>query len=118
MSEHIQLGVEGEDIAVRYLESIGFAIAERNWRCHAGEIDIVAVEHETLVIVEVKTRRGLGCGHPFEALTATKIARLYRLAVLWAIDHNWQRSFRIDAIAVVLSSTESPRIEHLRALHS
>ena len=62
------LGRRGEDLAAGYLESLGMLVVERNWRCTEGEIDIVALDGDALVIAEVKTRRSLDYGHPFEAV--------------------------------------------------
>ena len=62
------LGRHGEDLAVGYLETLGMLIVERNWRCSDGEIDVVALDGDVLVIAEVKTRRSLDYGHPFEAV--------------------------------------------------
>lgn len=109
------IGVAGESLAVDYLRRVGFTIIERNWRCSAGEIDIVARDGATTVFVEVKTRTSLTAGHPFEALTRPKRGRLRRLAGLWCEAHPGVRGdIRIDAIAVLSPSYESPTIEHLR----
>lgn len=113
MSQHIQVGRSGEDIAAAYLEQLGYDIVERNWRCHAGEVDIIARDRSHIVVVEVKTRSSLLYGHPFEALTPAKIARLYRLAVLWCVEHRWRGRFRVDAISVLLDRNAPPTIEHL-----
>ena len=66
-----------------YLEAFGMRIEERNWRCPEGEIDFVALDGDALVIAEVKTRKSLDYGHPFEAVGADKLARLHRLAAAW-----------------------------------
>lgn len=116
MSQHITLGQRGEHLAAKYLEQHGYRLLERNWRCQAGEIDIVAELDGLLVIVEVKTRRTTDCGHPLEALTPTKIARLYRLAVLWSVNHEWRGAFRIDALAVVVDTDTHPQFDHLIGL--
>ncbi|HLP23273.1 MAG TPA: YraN family protein [Microbacteriaceae bacterium] len=118
MNTRIALGAAGESLAAAYLESHELRILERNWRCHAGEIDIVATQHSELVIVEVKTRTGVQFGHPFEAVTPTKLARLYRLGVLWAAQHRWRGPMRIDAISVTFDQAGVPHIEHLRGVSS
>ena len=74
------LGRRGEDLAADFLQAHGMRIVERNWRCPEGEIDIVALDGDALVIAEVKTRKSLAFGHPFEAVGADKLARLHRLA--------------------------------------
>src|SRR5690606_6073602 len=102
-----------------YLTGLGYTIIDRNWRTRAGELDIVAQDADTIVFVEVKTRAGLGYGHPFEAITELKVARLRRLAMEWRDAHPTLRrrgGVRIDAIAVIAPRDAEPRIEHLRSV--
>ena len=116
MADKDVLGRAGEDRAARYLEQLGFEILDRNWRCRAGEIDVVAADASTVVVVEVKTRRGEAYGHPFEALDARKRARLWRLAVAWAVAHRDQvqgRRLRIDAVGLIGVEPATARLEHL-----
>jgi putative endonuclease len=116
MADKDVLGRAGEDRAARYLEQLGFEILDRNWRCRAGEIDVVAADASTVVVVEVKTRRGEAYGHPFEALDARKRARLWRLAVAWAGAHREQiqgRRLRIDAVGLIGAEPANARLEHL-----
>lgn len=109
------LGTAGESLAVDYLRREGFTIIERNWRCPTGEIDIVAREDGVTVFVEVKTRSSLAAGHPFEALSRAKLARLRRLAGLWCDAHpSTQGDIRIDAIAVLSPDFDPPTIDHVR----
>ena len=61
----------------------GHGSLARNWRCRLGEIDIVARDGGDLVFIEVKTRTSHDFGHPFEAITPIKLARLRRLAIAW-----------------------------------
>jgi len=107
------LGRTGEQLAVDHLIDQGFEIIERNWRCRDGEIDIVAREGRTTVVVEVKTRGGTGYGHPLEAITPMKLARLRRLAGAWCAAHGPVTALRIDAIAVV-AGRAGIEIEHVR----
>jgi putative endonuclease len=109
-----RIGRAGEDHAVGWLERNGFRIVERNWRCARGEIDVVAWDDRTLVFVEVKTRTGTTTGHPFEALTAVKVARLRRLVPAWFSDHPGvtARAVRVDAVAVHLAD-DRVAFEHL-----
>ena len=58
------LGRRGEELAAGYLEAQGMRIVDRNWRCAEGEIDIVALDGDALVIAEVKTRKSLPTGIP------------------------------------------------------
>lgn len=63
------LGRYGEDTAARLLADAGMAVLERNWRCRAGELDIVAMDGDAVVVCEVKTRREGSFEHPMEAVT-------------------------------------------------
>ena len=108
------LGKRGEEIACDYLVSRGYQVIDRNWRCSAGEIDIVARQGQSLVVVEVKARSSLSAGHPFEAITAVKLARLRALAGLWcAAQSEAFASVRIDAIAVLIPGGRPAAVEHL-----
>jgi len=66
----------GEDAAAAYLRDRGYRIVERNWRCRLGEIDIVARDGETLVFVEVKSRRSAAFGAPQAAVDGRKQRKL------------------------------------------
>ena len=117
MAAKDELGRLGEHLAVQYLESEGMRVLERNWRCPAGEIDIVARDGNTLVMVEVKTRSGLVFGTPFSAITAQKLARLRRLASAWTGSHKARYSeVRIDAVSVLVPRGGSIEIDHLRGV--
>ena len=108
------LGRRGEDLAAQFLAVSGYTIIDRNWRCARGEIDLVARDGGETVFVEVKTRSSTAFGHPFEAITARKLARLRRLAIAWCDAHPYRRGvIRIDAIAVIAPRDSPAQIEHL-----
>lgn len=108
------LGRYGEDRACEHLERIGFEILDRNFHCREGELDIVAQDGQTIVFIEVKTRTSDIAGHPFEAITASKQARIRRLAAEWCQRHQVNRvQVRMDAIAVMLRGGRVA-IEHLK----
>ena len=108
------LGRRGEAIAARHLVRSGLTIVERNWRCVHGEIDLVARDRDELVFVEVKTRSSVAYGHPLEAITPRKLARLRRLAGAWCLAHPEEHGqIRIDAVAVIAPRTGSIEVEHL-----
>ena len=111
------LGSRGEELAAHYLISQGLHIIDRNWRCPEGEIDLVAVDGATLVIVEVKTRTSEDFGHPFKAVSADKLQRLHLLCGNWVRAHGrYFAGRRIDAVSVLDDGTHPPVIEHLRAV--
>ena len=65
------LGERGETIAARHLTRCGMVLLDRNWRCEAGEIDLVLRDGHVLVICEVKTRTSIDYGAPLEAASLT-----------------------------------------------
>lgn len=93
----------GERIAAEFLERKGYTILARQWRCKLGEIDIVAEQGKTLVIVEVKTRRGGWYGPPEFAINPQKSLRLMRLAEYYqSATHAFNRPIRVDVVAIEL----------------
>lgn len=115
--ERRTLGQYGEDRAVEWLTARGYRLVERNWRCARGEVDVVAWHGRTLVFVEVKTRAGTATGHPFEAITAAKTARLRRLVPMWFAEHpdTHAAAVRLDAVAVHVAG-ERFGVEHLTGI--
>lgn len=108
------LGRRGEAIAARHLVDRGFAIVDRNWRCPQGEIDLVARQGRELAFVEVKTRSSVAFGHPLDAVTPAKLARLRRLAAAWCEAHPGEHdAIRIDAIGVIAPRFGEVQVEHL-----
>jgi putative endonuclease len=117
MAAKDELGKRGEALAAEHLIALGLEIIDRNWRCSQGEIDLVALDDGEVVFVEVKTRSSLAFGHPLEAITVTKLARLRRLAAAWCEAHPERHShIRIDAIAIIAPTHGLVEIEHLRSV--
>jgi len=111
------LGRRGEMLAAAFLEGAGLTIVERNWRCPQGEIDLIARDAGELVFVEVKTRTSVAFGHPLEAITVQKLARLRRLAAAWCEAHDGpHHDVRIDAVGVIAPAGGPVEIEHLKAV--
>jgi len=100
------LGQRGEQYAAQYLTDHGYAIRTRNWRCPAGEIDLVTEKAGALIFVEVRTRRGDRLGTPEESITPTKRARLVAAAQTYLVDEQGQadRDWRIDVVAIEIGS--------------
>lgn len=112
---HLRTGARGEDLAARYLESVGLVVLSRNWRCREGELDLVATDGEQLVVCEVKTRTGTGFGGPAEAVTDEKANRIRRLAWRWRASYQVANCrMRFDIVSVLWPPGETPRIRHLR----
>lgn len=98
-----ELGERGEAIAIRHLERKGYRILERNWHTARGELDLVAMDGGTVVVVEVKTRSGRTFGLPEDAMTHTKRRRLLRAAWSYLEQHGLlDADWRVDLIAVEL----------------
>lgn len=111
------LGAEGEQVAAEYLKRRGCLVLARNWRGPRGEVDIVARDGNTLVVCEVKTRSGVGYGSPFEAVTATKAARLRGLAADWLCGQDGvYGDVRVDVVGVVRGRTGALSVEHLKGV--
>jgi putative endonuclease len=116
MTREQDLGRRGEELAARHLTERGYALVERNWRCREGEIDLVMTHAGTTVLVEVKTRAGLAYGHPLEAVTRAKAARLRVLAGLWCEAHPEGRGpVRIDVVGVVWPRGGTPTVDVVRS---
>ena len=113
------LGAHGERIAAAYLTDSGLRVLDRNWRCRDGELDIVAREGDALVFCEVKTRRGVGYGHPVEAVTPVKQRRLRVLAQRWLAAHDENApDLRFDVVGVLVRPARPALVTHLRAAFS
>lgn len=109
------LGRWGESVAATHLEAKGYQLIERNWRCRWGEIDLVLRQGETLVFVEVKTRRGRDFGTPEEGITARKAQKLLQIGQQYVAERELDDvDWRIDMVAVELDkSGKLLRCEHL-----
>ncbi len=101
------LGGFGEALAAAHYRGSGYAVLERNWRCWAGEIDLLCARGTTLVVCEVKTRTGTARGHPVEAVTRAKQLRLRRLAALYLQrqERRWAE-IRFDVVSVLKGTLE------------
>ncbi|MFH1084405.1 MAG: YraN family protein [Chloroflexota bacterium] len=111
-----RIGRRGEDLACQALEHRGYAIIARNWRCGAGEVDIVARDGDCWVFVEVKTRRSRTLGVPELALTSPKLARLRMAALQYLGEHGLdQVDWRIDLTAIELDGRGEPERLHVVA---
>lgn len=78
--DRMKLGEIGENMAAEMLQSKGYRIRQRNYRCRYGEIDIIAERFGELCFVEVKTRQGFDFGRPCESVTAEKKKHIRRTA--------------------------------------
>lgn len=142
MAKKDGVGRYGERVALRHVEARGWQVLDTNWRGTDGELDIVALDDDVLVVIEVKTRSGHGFGHPAEAVTPRKLARIKRLTGQWltvfrerlAADRMLEEvvpgsavpvlpdvrtrfgAVRIDVVAVTLQAQGRPVVEHLESV--
>lgn len=107
-----ELGKTGEDLAINYLVNKGYKILDRNWRSGHKEIDIVALEGDTLVTVEVKTRKSNTFGEPDIAVGVMKQRMLTWAADAYVRYHNLDVDVRFDIISIIFTD-KGPLIEHI-----
>ena len=108
-----ELGRRGEEAAARFLERRGFEVIERNWKCIAGEADIVALQEDTLCFVEVKTRSDAQKGFPSEAVTERKRDRYERIAACYLKDHVYDDlRVRFDVISILVLNNDRAFLRH------
>ena len=108
-------GARGEDLAHRFLQKRGYRVVARNWRAEdgSGELDIVAWDGPTLVVVEVKTRASADFGLPEEAVDAAKRGHVARTAARYAREADIALdNVRFDIVSVLLGP--KAKIEHLQ----
>ena len=110
------LGTSGEEAVARWYERAGYEVLDRNWRVREGELDLVLRRGRTVVICEVKTRRGTGFGLPAEAVTLAKQRKLRTLALRWLAAHRTRGvDLRFDVASVLAARDVEPVIEVIEA---
>lgn len=101
LREELPLGRRGERAAEKYLKRSGYRIVARNFRAAGAEIDLIAIDGETLVFVEVKTRRNRIAGAPEEAVDERKQSRMRRAAEAFVVQYRaGEKDLRFDIVAV------------------
>lgn len=96
-------GQKGELIALTFLESKGFVLIARNWRCRFGEIDLIVERQGVIRFVEVKLRRTSEFGYPEASVTQQKLRHLTRAIECWLLEQRIdRRDYQIDVIAIYL----------------
>jgi putative endonuclease len=101
-------------MAEEFLRTHRYTIVARNYRCRAGEIDLVALDGPVIVFVEVRSRSGAGFGTPLESVDGRKQARVGRVAQQFLAARRWyDRDARFDVIGVRFDA-EPPAVEHVR----
>jgi putative endonuclease len=102
VAPHLLRGRRGERIACRFLLRQGFDVLARRYRGRSGELDLIALEQETLVFVEVKTRTSRDFGEPWEFVDWPKQQILQRTAEEFIAKHDLgDYGYRFDIVSVV-----------------
>lgn len=112
----LRVGAAGEAAALAHLREAGFRILDIDWRCRLGQADVVAEDSGTLVLVEVKARRGVSFGLPQEAVDLRKQRKLRALMDAYRLrTGRSEQPCRIDVLALLLDrDLRVLRCEHIR----
>ena len=115
VAEHYTLGQWGEEVAADYLRRKGYTIVERNWKSGHRDLDIIAWNEDcqSLVFVEVKTRRNRMFNDPEEAVNYRKMYHLRQAANHYIKYRRLDCDLRFDVITVVGTPETEPEIEHI-----
>ncbi len=116
MMSNKTLGEHGEVLARQYLKAKGYQILEANFRNKIGEIDLIVREGRTICFVEVKTRRSLQQGQPYEAVHPWKIRKLSQMAAIYLKYkyHSIEIPSRFDVISILQDQQGPPAIQHIK----
>ena len=104
MAQHLSSGRYGEQLGVDYILKAGYTVLYTNWRYRYWEVDIVAMDGETLVFIEVKSRTSTAFGEPVEFVNWKKKRNLVKLAEAYIKINSFQGEIRFDIIAVYLKT--------------
>jgi putative endonuclease len=113
MKHHLDLGIQGESMAVRYLIQKGYKILERNWRYSRAEIDIIAQQNSILVFCEVKARSTSLFGEPEVFVDQKKIRLMVDAATVYMDTHHFKGEIRFDIIAIIIKNREEYSLKHI-----
>jgi putative endonuclease len=109
-----ELGRSGEDVATEYLKKKKYKVVDKGFRFLRGEIDIIAYDGETLVFVEVKTRKSTRFSQPEESVTPTKRKQLRRVAQGYLLrNHIQDVECRFDVLSLTFDELEGYTVKHI-----
>ncbi len=109
------LGKWGEEKAVEFLNAKGYKILERNYKNKIGEIDLIALDQKTICFVEVKCRRSLAYGQPYESVTRRKQIKIAQVALIFLKYHFGHTNIhaRFDVVSILVKGSSPPTVEHI-----
>jgi putative endonuclease len=114
VAAHNELGKWGEAIAAEFVEKKGYDIIERDWKSGHHDLDIIARDEDTLVIIEVKTRHNRLFGNPEEAIDYKKRQSLQSAINHYVKSHYVNAPVRFDIISIVGTIGSTPEIDHIK----
>ncbi len=107
-------GQQGEQMAAQFLLRQGYRIAQQNYRCREGEIDIIAWDGPTLVFIEVKTKGQTTFGAPQAMVDGHKQKKMVHVAMVYVQRHRLQDvNLRFDVVAITLFPGAHPEVTHV-----
>jgi putative endonuclease len=109
-----KFGEKGEALAVHRLKKAGYKIIETNYRTRLGEIDIVAKENDTIVFVEVKSRRSVHFGNPKQAVTLQKQKKISMVALYYLKTTGQSAAKARFDVVTVIANRDKPQVEIIK----
>ena len=113
MADHIDLGKEGEQFAIDYLQKNGYVILEKNYRFLKAEVDVIAKKDTTLIAIEVKTRSTNYFGDPQNFINQKKIKLLVSAMDNYVLERDLDVEVRFDVVAIIKQKSVF-QMEHLK----
>lgn len=112
MSDKIETGAKGEELAAEFFSRKGFEIVARNYRHNRGEIDLIVRREDWTIFVEVKTRSSSDFGQPEEFVTPAQANKIYDVAEDFIFSTDWKGNVRFDVVSVLLNGEECLELAH------
>ena len=113
MAEHNGLGKWGENVALAYLLDQGYRLLDRNWHQGHRDLDLIMQQDDTLVIVEVRTRRNNLFMAPEQTVDALKMLSLSKAANAYIRLHRISLNIRFDIVAITGTPSSDFTINHI-----
>ena len=110
MSDKIEIGRQGENLAAEFLQAKGWEIVTRNFRYKKSEIDLIIKRDDWTIFVEVKTRSSADYGEPEDFVDEFKARKIFEAAEEYIFSTNWIGHVRFDVISIKLATP--PEIMH------
>jgi putative endonuclease len=110
VSDKIEIGRDGENLAASFLVDKGWQIVARNYRYKKAEIDLIIRRDDWTIFVEVKTRSSIAYGQPEEFVDEFKARKIFEAAEEYIFSTNWPGHVRFDVVSITLGNP--PEIVH------